>query len=76
MPEICGFFGVSIYMYYNDYNQRPPHFHALYAKHEALSRTYRALRLKRAEEVRQRIERHQGDLSDLRQRLRSRQQGN
>ena len=34
MPQICEFFGVSIYMYYNDH--RPPHFHAVYAEHEAL----------------------------------------
>ena len=34
MPRICEFFGVIIYMYYNDH--RPPHFHAEYAEHEAL----------------------------------------
>jgi hypothetical protein len=34
MPQICEFFGVGSYMYYNDH--RPPHFHALYAEHEAL----------------------------------------
>jgi Protein of unknown function (DUF2442)/Domain of unknown function (DUF4160) len=34
MPQICEFFGVGIYMYYNDH--RPPHLHALYAEHEAL----------------------------------------
>ena len=34
MPRICEFFGVVIYMYYNDH--RPPHFHAEYAEHEAL----------------------------------------
>jgi hypothetical protein len=34
MPRICEFFGVVIYMYYNDH--RPPHFHAMYAEHEAL----------------------------------------
>jgi hypothetical protein len=36
---------------------------------------YLDAREQRAEEVRQRIERHQGDLSDLRQRLLARQQG-
>ena len=34
MPRICEFFGVLVYMYYNDHN--PPHFHAEYAEHEAL----------------------------------------
>jgi uncharacterized protein DUF4160 len=34
MPRICEFFGVVIYMYYNDH--RLPHFHAVYAEHEAL----------------------------------------
>ena len=34
MPRICEFFGVVIYMYYNDH--RPAHFHAEYAEREAL----------------------------------------
>jgi hypothetical protein len=34
MPRISEFFGVVIYMYYNDH--RPPHFHAEYAESEAL----------------------------------------
>jgi hypothetical protein len=34
MPRICEFFGITIYMYYNDH--QPPHFHAQYAEHEAL----------------------------------------
>ena len=34
MPRVCEFFGVVIYMYYNDHH--PPHFHAEYAEHEAL----------------------------------------
>ena len=34
MPRICEFFGVVIYMYYNDHS--PPHFHAEYAGDEAL----------------------------------------
>jgi len=33
MPCICQFFGIVIYMYYNDHI--PPHFHAEYAEHEA-----------------------------------------
>lgn len=34
MPEISRFFGIIIYMYYREHN--PPHFHAVYAEHEAL----------------------------------------
>lgn len=33
MPCISQFFGIAIYMYYRDH--APPHFHALYAEHEA-----------------------------------------
>jgi hypothetical protein len=33
MPEICRFFGIVIYIYYKDH--QPPHFHAVYAEHEA-----------------------------------------
>ncbi|GAB4577835.1 MAG: DUF4160 domain-containing protein [Anaerolineales bacterium] len=34
MPCISQFFGVAIYMYYNDH--LPPHFHAEYGEYEAL----------------------------------------
>lgn len=34
MPRISEFFGIAVFMYYNDHN--PPHFHAEYAEHEAL----------------------------------------
>jgi Domain of unknown function (DUF4160) len=34
MPSISEFFGIVIYIYYNDH--APPHFHAEYAEHEAL----------------------------------------
>ena len=34
MPTISRFFGVVIYMYYNDHN--PPHFHARYGEHQAM----------------------------------------
>lgn len=34
MPLISQFFGIVIYMYYNDH--APPHFHAEYAGREAL----------------------------------------
>jgi hypothetical protein len=33
MPRISQFYGISIYMYYRDH--APPHFHAIYAEHEA-----------------------------------------
>lgn len=34
MPRISQFFGILIYMYYNDHS--PPHFHAEYSGNEAL----------------------------------------
>jgi hypothetical protein len=34
MPTLSIFFGIVIQMYWSDHN--PPHFHALYAEHEAL----------------------------------------
>ena len=34
MPRVSEFFGIAIYMYYNDH--MPPHFHAEYAEHEAI----------------------------------------
>jgi len=49
---------------------------AYYLRHREEIEAYLDAREQRAEEVRQSIERHQGDLSDLRQRLRARQQGN
>ena len=33
MPRISQFYGIAIYMYYLDH--APPHFHAIYAEHEA-----------------------------------------
>ncbi len=33
MPEISRFFGIIIRMYFDDHS--PPHFHAIYGKHEA-----------------------------------------
>ncbi len=33
MPCISEFFGIAIYFYHNDHP--PPHFHAIYAEHEA-----------------------------------------
>jgi len=34
MPTISAFYGILIQMFWNDH--APPHFHALYAEHEAL----------------------------------------
>ena len=34
MPQISRFFGIIIYMYFNDH--APPHFHAEYGEHEAV----------------------------------------
>ncbi len=34
MPQISEFFGISIYMYYEDHN--PPHFHAICGEYKAL----------------------------------------
>jgi len=34
MPRISEFFGIFIYMYFEDHS--PPHFHAIYGNHEAL----------------------------------------
>ncbi|MFD2865340.1 DUF4160 domain-containing protein [Mucilaginibacter antarcticus] len=34
MPQISFFLGIVIRMFYRDHN--PPHFHAVYAEHEAL----------------------------------------
>ena len=36
MPRLSEFYGIAIYMYFGDHN--PPHFHAIYAEHEALIR--------------------------------------
>jgi hypothetical protein len=34
MPRLSEFYGIAIYMYFADHH--PPHFHAIYAEHEAL----------------------------------------
>jgi hypothetical protein len=36
MPRLCEFYGIAIYMYFQDH--APPHFHARYAEHEAVVR--------------------------------------
>jgi len=33
VPRISEFYGIAIYMYFNDHN--PPHFHAIYGGNEA-----------------------------------------
>jgi len=34
VPRIAEFYGIAIYMYYDDH--APPHFHAIYARYEAV----------------------------------------
>lgn len=34
MPQICVFFGISVYMFHNEH--QPPHFHAFYGEYGAL----------------------------------------
>lgn len=34
MPRISNFYGIAVYMYYEDH--APPHFHAIYGEHEAV----------------------------------------
>jgi hypothetical protein len=34
MPEISRFYGISVYIYYDDHN--PPHFHAIYNKSKVI----------------------------------------
>ena len=36
MPEVSSFYGIRIRMHFADHD--PPHFHAVYAEHEALVR--------------------------------------
>lgn len=36
MPRLSEFYGIAIYMYFADHH--PPHFHAIYAEHEAVIR--------------------------------------
>lgn len=36
VPRVSEFYGIVIYMYWKDH--QPPHFHAIYAGHEALVR--------------------------------------
>jgi len=36
VPRLSEFYGIVVYMYFVDHN--PPHFHAIYAEHEALIR--------------------------------------
>ena len=34
MPRLSAFYGIAIFMYWDDHE--PPHYHAIYAQHEAL----------------------------------------
>lgn len=33
MPRVCEFYGITIYMYHNEWES--PHFHVVYAEHKA-----------------------------------------
>jgi len=37
VPDICRFLGIVIKMFVDDHN--PPHFHAFYGEHQALTRS-------------------------------------
>ena len=34
MPELCRFYGITIYIHFRDHN--PPHFHAIHGEYEAV----------------------------------------
>jgi len=38
LPRICEFYGIAIYMYYQDHE--PAHFHAIYGSDEAVVRVH------------------------------------
>lgn len=54
MPRISEFYGIVIYMYFQDHN--PPHFHAIYAEYEAL------IRIDNGEVIRGRLPKTAGSL--------------
>jgi hypothetical protein len=68
VPRLSEFYGIVIYMYFADHN--PPHFHAIYAEHEALVRNDDGSIIRgdlpktAARLVEQWRSLHQGDLSD------------
>ncbi len=61
MPRLSEFYGIVIYMYFQDHN--PPHFHAIYAEHEAL------IRIDNGDVVRGRLPRTAGTLVEEWRRL-------
>jgi hypothetical protein len=61
VPGLSEFYGIVIYMYFLDHN--PPHFHAIYAKHEAL------IRIDNGDVIRGRLPRTAGKLVEEWRRL-------
>jgi hypothetical protein len=61
VPRISEFYGIVIYMYFQDHN--PPHFHAIYAEHEAL------IRIDTGEVIRGRLPKTAGSLVEEWRRL-------
>ncbi len=61
MPRLSEFYGIVIYMYFQDHN--PPHFHAIYAEHEAL------IRIDNGDVIRGRLPRTAGNLVEEWRRL-------
>lgn len=61
MPRLSEFYGIAIYMYFQDHN--PPHFHAIYAEYEAL------VRIDSGEIIRGRLPKTAGNLVEQWRRL-------
>jgi hypothetical protein len=62
VPRLSEFYGIVIYMYFQDHN--PPHFHAIYAEHEAL------IRIDTGEVIRGRLPKTAGSLVEQWRQLR------
>ncbi|OQY43504.1 MAG: transcriptional regulator [Anaerolineaceae bacterium 4572_78] len=69
MPEISRFYGIVIYMYFNDHP--PPHFHAEYGEYEALiaintlTVIHGNLPRRQLKRVKKWASQHQGELHDI-----------
>jgi hypothetical protein len=61
VPRLIEFYEIVIYMYFQDHN--PPHFHAIYAEHEAL------IRIDNGDVIRGRLPRTAGNLVEEWRRL-------
>lgn len=58
MPRLSEFYGIAIYMYFQDHN--PPHFHEIYTEYEAL------VRIDSGEIIRSELPRTAGNLVERR----------